>query len=733
MSRHRRGCGAVVAIGLAFGCGSPPADPVASGDPRVAPGTRAMAARLAQIEDATDYMGRLRTMDTFTVPPGMQGQLVHGARRAYLLLQAGRHDEASAEILRMRDIVATDPGRVPAAYSRDMRDLLALSALWGVIEDACMARTEACLFPFDPAEFGPAIEARVRSAVVLHRRLLEETPNDPVLVWLLNLGTMVLGEYPEAVPEPWRIPPEAFASEFDIGRFRDRAPELGIDVTGHAGGVIFDDLDGDGDLDLLVSSRALRDSIRYFENRTGRFVDRTAEAGLTGLIGGLNLVQADYDNDGDLDVFVLRGAWTTDGQPNSLLRNEGGGRFADVTEDAGVLSVHPTQTADWGDFDNDGWIDLVIGNESEPQSVPPRIHPTELYRNNRDGTFTNVAEEAGVAVLGFVKAVKWGDYDNDGRLDLYLSQFEEPNTLLRNLGPGPDGAWRFADVTHAAGVGGPNASLPAWFFDYDNDGWLDILSLSFRVRPEEIVLGFVGGSPGAETPRLYRNRGDGTFEDRTRAVGMDRVIYVMGSNFGDLDNDGWLDFYLGTGDPDLRTITPNRMFRNDAGRRFEEVTYSGGFGHVGKGHAVAFGDIDFDGDQDLYVVLGGAVQGDVARNVLWENPGHGARWITLRLEGVETNRSAIGARIRVSIDSPAGARDIHAVVGSGGSFGGSSLQQELGLGDATAIREIEVRWPGSGSIQRFERVPLDRYYSLREGSELEPLETSVVPIGGPGS
>ncbi len=727
--------GALAALGLLACGGGPGRDATASSSSAasggVSPGTRAMAERLAKIDDQNDYTGRLAVLDTASVPQTLQGTLLHAARRSYYLLQAGRHREASQELVRIGQFVDRQGGQVPLEFKRDMRDLLALSALWGAIEDACLADTEACLFPLDGSRYSPELAPRLRAAAQLYEARLDEAPEDIGSQWLLNLAYMALGEFPHGVPARWRFDPAAFAAEADIGRFRDRAFELGIDVAGHAGGVAMEDFDRDGDLDLMVSSRFLRDSLRYFENLDGAFVDRTDEAGLTGLLGGLNLIQADYDNDGDDDVFVLRGAWTSDGQPNSLLRNEGGGRFSDVTEAAGVLSVHPTQTAAWGDFDNDGWLDLAIGNEAELRARPPRLHATELFRNNGDGTFTDVAAQAGVAVQGFVKAVAWGDFDNDGRLDLYMSRFEEPNTLFHNRGPGPDGVWRFADVTEPAGVAEPLASLPAWFFDYDNDGWLDIFVSSFRVRNSEVFRGLLGIADGAETPRIYRNRGDGTFEDVTRAVAMDRVVYTMGSNYGDLDNDGWLDFYLGTGDPDLRTIVPNLMFRSDRGRRYQDISASGGFGHVAKGHAVAFGDIDHDGDQDLYVVLGGAIQADVGRNVLWENPGHGGRWVTLRLEGVEANRSAIGARIRVSVDTPGGPRDIHALAGTGGSFGGSSLQQEIGLGDARAIREVEIRWPGSGRVERLVGLVPDRVYFVREGSGVaQPLDVPPLPLGG---
>jgi len=689
-----------------------------------------MIDHLSGFVDANDFTRLLVAMDSVAVPPTLQGILTEGGRRAYYLLQAGRHEEASRELIQLLGIADTERRRVPPAYRRDMQDLLALAGLWGTFEDACLRSSDACLFPLDPAQYPPEVAPRLDAAAALLLARLRGDPNDVVAEWLLNLAHMALGDYPGGVPAEWRIAPDELLPQADFPRFANRAPELGVDVPGHAGGVVWDDFDGDEDFDLLVSSRALRDSIRYFENRDGTFVDRTREAGLLGLTGGLNLLQGDYDNDGDLDVYALRGAWTPDGQPSSLLRNEGGGRFADVTEEAGVFSVHPGQTAAWGDYDNDGWLDLVVGNEAEVRSDPPRHHPTQLFRNNRDGTFTDVAEAAGLAFDGFTKTLSWGDYDNDGRLDLFVSAFEEDNALYHNEGPGADGVWRFADVTDRAGIQAPYGSLPAWWFDFDNDGWLDIFVASYRVNNVQQILGYRDLPEGADTPHLYINRGDGTFEDATSRVGLDRVIFAMGSNFGDLDNDGWLDFYLGTGDPDLHTIVPNVMLRNVGGRRLEDVSVAGGFSHMSKGHAVAFTDVDNDGDQDIYVVLGGAVEGDVGRNVLWENPGNANRWITLRLEGVEANRSAIGGRIRVRVDTPRGARDVFALVGSGGSFGGSSLQQEIGLGDATAIRGIEVRWPGSNRVETFHDVALDGIYQLREGSgELEPLRRPVVRLG----
>jgi hypothetical protein len=193
----------------------------------------------------------------------------------------------------------------------------------------------------------------------------------------------------------------------------------------------------------------------------------------------------------------------------------------------------------------------------------------------------------------------------------------------------------------------------------------------------------------------------------------------MGCNFGDLDNDGWLDFYAGTGNPELSMLIPNRMFRNNGGKGFQDVTTSGGFGQLQKGHGIGFGDLDNDGDQDVYSVVGGAFTGDTAFNQLFLNPGHGNHWLTLKLEGKESNRIALGARIKVNTFTATGSRTlqphaIHKTVSTGGSFGSSPLRQEIGLGQATAIASVEISWPATGKTQKVTGLELDHFYRIRE-------------------
>ena len=188
----------------------------------------------------------------------------------------------------------------------------------------------------------------------------------------------------------------------------------------------------------------------------------------------------------------------------------------------------------------------------------------------------------------------------------------------------------------------------------------------------------------------------------------------MGCNFGDLDNDGWLDFYLATGDPDLATLIPNRMYRNHGGSHFQDVSTATGTGHLQKGHGVSFADLDNDGDQDIYVIMGGAFPGDNAHNCLFQNPGSTNRWIHLHLEGVRANRAAIGARIHVLLETPAGPRSIHRTLSSGASFSANPLRQEIGIGDAKRIVAVEIQWPGSGTRQRLEGLQPNHAYRITE-------------------
>ena len=558
--------------------------------------------------------------------------------------------------------------------------------------------------------------------------------------WLLNLARRLSGDFPEGVPAEFRIDEGVFADSFAGGRWRNRGPELGVDVLDLAGGAVVDDFDGDGLLDLVTSSWDPCGPVRAFRNDgQGGFEDTGRAWGLEDQVGGLNLVHADYDDDGRLDLLVLRGAWLLDDGRirNSLLRNEldgEPGRFVDITEEAGLAEpAYPTQTAAWGDYDGDGDLDLYVGNEA----TEAHDFPSQLFRNRGDGTFEDVAAASGVTNLRYAKGVAWGDVDNDGDLDLYVSNFGANRLYLNDGGVFLDAAVRVA-VTEPE-----RESFATWFFDYDHDGDLDLYVGDYRDQATEVVASFMGSDPGVGQPLLYRNDcgpepgcgGRLRMTEVSRELGIGRPAMPMGANYGDLDNDGWLDFYLGTGEPDLASLMPNVMYRYN-GRRFEEVTFAGGFGHLQKGHGVAFGDLDRDGDMDLLHQLGGFYPGDSFGNALFENPGNGNAWVTLHFAGAGAagggaNRFGVGSRVALLVEGPSGEpRTIHRLVGSGGSFGGNSMQLEVGLGDAVQIAEIRVRWAGSGAEQRFREVAPRAVYRIVEGAEaLELVAAASFRLG----
>lgn len=585
--------------------------------------------------------------------------------------------------------------------------------------------SESCILPFS-AKARHTDPTGSTEAKRVYAELLSRFPDDLVAKWLLNIAYMTLGEYPDGVPPKWRIPESAFRSDIELPPFIDRATGAGVGTSGLSGGSCVDDFNNDGLLDIVVSSWGAEDQMRiYLNDGQGSFHDHTGMSGLMGITGGLNMVHADYDNDGDNDILVLRGAWlSSQGKhPNSLLRNEGDGTFVDVTRSSGIYSEHPTQTAAWGDYNNDGHLDLFIGNESDSDD-----HPCELYRNNGDATFTNVAAEVGVDAVGYFKGVSWGDIDNDGDIDIYLSNLKGGNKLYINQGA--ENNYRFEEVAESRGVQYPINSFPTWFWDYDNDGWLDLFTTTFPLDcygefSAEVAAYALGQELRCELPKLYRNRGDGTFEDITVDAGLDRPLFAMGSNYGDADGDGRPDMYLGTGEPDFQSIIPNKLLMNRSDR-FKDATSSSGTGHLQKGHGVAFADIDNDGDQDIYINLGGAYEGDIFNNALFENPGSGNNWVTLQLHGIDANRNGIGARI----EAVCGNRTFHHLVGTGGSFGANPLRAEIGLGVSETIDTLRITWPGSGTVQEFVGVATDRFYQVKEHrANLEELDFLSVDLG----
>lgn len=554
-------------------------------------------------------------------------------------------------------------------------------------------------------------------AIDIYKIILNKFPDDLQSRYLLNLAYMTLGKYPAEVPKQWLIESGVF-NQTNTGNIvlKDVGDKKGVDMNGISGGCVVDDLDNDGLLDIMATSYGLSDQIRYMHQmKDGTFKTETTTSGLVGITGGLNMIHADYNNDGFKDIVVLRGGWWGKNAkfPFSLLKNNGNNTFEDVTIELGLYSPAPTQSATWGDFNNDGWIDLFVAHEN---------YPCQLFINEK-GKFKDVAKKYGLNITTFAKGCVWGDINNDGFPDLYLSALGAPNKLWLNKPGATAGERVFEDISKAAGVEEPIYSFPTWFFDFDNDGFLDLFVSGYDTKR----FSEVGGDAArdmldmpalGELPRLYHNNGNNTFTDVSAAYGVNHVNYAMGCNFGDIDNDGWPDYYLGTGAPEYTTIVPNKLYHNLGGKKFEDITYATNTGHIQKGHAVAFADIDNDGDQDIYAVMGGAVEGDRFRNVLFENTSAtGNHWVKLKLEGVTANKAAIGARVRIKVKMPDNSlQNFYHTVCTGGSFGSQTLTIEAGLGKATGIEEIEIEWPNAKQTKEIiTGVAIDTELKIKEG------------------
>jgi tetratricopeptide (TPR) repeat protein len=585
-----------------------------------------------------------------------------------------------------------------------------------MVNEVYRAPGEKCLFPMRP---GNAYQkgADSQKAIEYFSKYLEEKPQALDARWLLNLSYATLGQYPDGVPAKYRIPLSAFESKESVSRFVDVAPSAGVDTFSMAGGVIVDDFENNGRLDILTSSMDMCQPLRYFHNNgDGTFTDRAREAGLAKQLGGLNIIQTDYNNDGCLDFLVLRGGWEFPLRP-SLLKGNCDGTFTDVTVASGIgETLVASQTAVWADINNDGLLDLFLGNESGGN---------ELFLNKGDGTFENISHAAGIDQPGKTKGVVAADYDHDGYVDFYVTNYLGENRLYHNNHDNT-----FTDVAAQAGVLGTGRSFAAWFFDYDNCGWPDLFVNSYFISVDESVRTYLGLPHNAGTLKLYKNLGNGTFRDVTREVGLDKVFMPMGANFGDIDNDGFLDIYLGNGNPSYVSLLPHVLLRNHEGKYFADVTASSGTGELHKGHGVAFADIERRGYEDIVTETGGAVPGDRHALRLFANTSEGNDWINLKLVGVKSNRPAIGASIKLSVENEGKTtRSIFRTVGSGGSFGASPFEQHIGLGKSARILNLDIFWPASGTRQSFTEVTKNQFLEIREDSkEVKRLERQTVPF-----
>ena len=713
----------MVSIGFHFACNNKNSSHVSKGND----GHQEMIDILAKVQSTINNPqnrfsaeAKLAYCDSMLrTTPELTKQFELATRRGDILLEMGKENEAIymyQQVLNRSDISPQFRNWVSAMLG------MAYMRLAERMNCVNFHSADACIMPIQ----GNGIhldKTPMQMAIGLFETVLKNDPSDLNSRWLLNIAYMTLGEYPKKVPAEWLIPGLDKPGKTTVKPFTDIAGDLGIQTNNRAGGVIVEDFNNDGYLDIVTTAWGLDDPMHFFKNNAdGSFTDASKASGLGAITGGLNCQQTDYNNDGFADIFVLRGGWQGEAacgeQPNSLIRNNGDGTFTDVTIEAGLLTYRPTQTATWNDFNNDGWLDLFVGNET---FAADKTYPCEFYINNHDGTFTNIANED-FHITAFVKGVVSGDFDNDGWADLFLSCQSGEKILLHNLRV-PGKVPQFENYSQKAGLADLNAStFPTFFFDYNNDGFLDIFACNYEFKQplSHYIANEMLHPSNDRTGKIYifQNNQNGTFTNVSDKMHLNETVFAMGANFGDIDNDGWLDMYFGTGNPNYQSLVPNRLYKNLGGKDFADVTVSARVGNLQKGHGVSFADLNNNGDQDIYVEMGGAYRGDAYFSSFYLNPGQSDNnWICVKLEGSKSNKAGIGSRVAVRFHENGKERVVYRDVNSGGSFGASPLRREIGIGKATMIDEIVIYWPASGITQNIKHVKPNQFIMVTEGQE----------------
>ena len=520
-------------------------------------------------------------------------------------------------------------------------------------------------------------------------------------LWLLSLASEAGGSADELEARYRFMPYTPEPPPPSVPRFVDVARQAGVAKVDRGRGSSWLDFDGDGDWDLFSVGIHVPHSL--YENLGGRFEEVTEAYGLGDPRGGWGASTADVDDDGDPDLFVTRDAWEG-AAPNSLYRNDGEAGFADVAPEAGLSGEEASFTAAWGDFDLDGRLDLYVANGVIADGGANGLHHNRTLPGGPI-QLPDVAPAAGVddTLKGIGTAS--GDYDGDGLTDIYSVNIGGPNRLFRNLG-----GLRFEDAAPRAGVLFPvDGGYVCFFLDFDNDGSLDLF-VSIMSGFDDVLFSAVNGrAVEPNRPFLYHNQGDGTFADVALPAGLGRSFGSMGAGVGDVDNDGYPDLYLANGGPEMYRLERNVLFLNRGDGTFADVSEAAGVANLGKGHGATFADYDEDGDQDLYAGLGGHYDADLWANALYRNDGPAGGSISVR--AMDGPRDALGARVLVE----AGGSRVHRQMASGFGFGSSNAAPlSFGLGPATEVNRVEVVWPG-GERQSWGPLPAGAEVVVRRG------------------
>jgi tetratricopeptide (TPR) repeat protein len=522
--------------------------------------------------------------------------------------------------------------------------------------------------------------------------------NAPARYWGW-LAAQKLGGYPEWVPAPNRMEMQTGWARATV-EYEEISARIGLDKTSGGRGIAVFDYNNDGRLDVAIACAHGGLSL-YRNNGDGTFTDVSVESGLYHGTNGFGISAGDYENSGYPGLAVCRMGFY--GGMVELWRNNGDGTFTDVSVESGVSCWGPSFTCSWCDYDCDGRLDLFVCTNLG--GLFDRRTPHKLFHNNGDGTFTEVAAEAGIVSRWPAIGHSWGDYNNDGYPDLFLSNSIGEPQLFRNNGNGT-----FTDVTAEAGLSLPVLAFNAQFCDIDDDGWLDIVQYTWGPHEDSVHSMRTGETIANGHPTcVYRNNRDGTFTLISRELGLTECWGSMSGNIADLNNDGYPDIALGNGGPLVDRIEPLVIYEND-GHKFRNVTFSAGLPATGKGHGINCADLFGDGRLIILCATGGQFPGDLLTMSVFAPKKLPGNYLAVLLTGTRSNRGAIGARLKLV----AGGREQHRVINNGSNFGCMPPQQHFGLGELTAVEELEVWWP-SGVKERFTNLPFNTRIRITEG------------------
>ncbi len=550
------------------------------------------------------------------------------------------------------------------------------------------------------------------------RKLLDKYDRgNRLYAWLLNYACMVTNDFPDAVPLEYRVTQSFIDKFYGTGRqkverefswlqFEEKAAEFGINTNNAGRGVAVEDFDGDGYLDIITGGNF--DDLRYYHNEGGKtFSDWTERGGLANFRQPFFISVADYDNDGWPDFIVTH--MYHDGF--SLFHNNGNGTFTDVTATSGLMDNRPPNGLSsawapaWADVDNDGDLDLFVcqmgidipfakGLLSRPKMQ------SALYINE-GGHFIERTKEYGLAGIvndRFYIGAAFGDYDGDGFLDLFLSSpIVNSSILLKNVG-----GKRFE---RSDALTRRDGGFVGAFLDVNQDGRLDIFHGGFSDARSSLEMAMFGADP-----EKYRSGKSAVLIQQANGQFVEQKGFFdmpggnMGASFGDVNNDGCYDFYLGTGSPEGWFIFPKLMFlgipdgKGGCEMRTANVSMTNSLASTQKGHGIVFFDFNNDGLQDIYSSLGGMWPADRWPNQFFVNQSKISNsWIKIRLHGRKTNRFGLGAAIRVTAETDRGEKVVRFVhMDQKTAFGSGPYIAHLGLANATVVREVEVFWPASG-------------------------------------